>query len=371
MRLRNAVAAGVTTVVGAGAAALAAGRYASRFALKPSVAGPPPQELIAVLGATADEVVLGGNPVSARPGVHGLTGRGVHATVGAVARRDGHDVTRRLLRVDHGYLDPGTFVRMTPQAYAGDPHRAHGLDFADHEIPGELGPLPAWFLPGARGTWVIAVHGAGAGREQVLPVLPLLHRFQVPVLVPAYRNDPGAPASPDRIAHLGGTEWHDLDAALGHAVDRGARRLVLYGWSTGGTMALHALARSRWRDRVSGLVLDSPVLDWQATVRAAVRAHGLPRALVPLAVRAAAGRTGRLEPGPADADLRAGPSVPTLLVHGPDDTYAPWAASRALAARRPDTVALHAVPGAAHAAMWNADPEGYEEALRRFLTPLM
>jgi pimeloyl-ACP methyl ester carboxylesterase len=63
--------------------------------------------------------------------------------------------------------------------------------------------------------------------------------------------------------------------------------------------------------------------------------------------------------------------VPTLVVHGPDDPFADWQDSRALADRHPDLIAFHAVPGAPHAAMWNADPEGYEEALRRFLTPLM
>ena len=34
-------------------------------------------------------------------------------------------------------------------------------------------------------------------------------------------------------------------------------------------------------------------------------------------------------------------------------------------------VALRTVADAPHGAMWNADPEAYEEALRRFLTPLM
>ena len=63
--------------------------------------------------------------------------------------------------------------------------------------------------------------------------------------------------------------------------------------------------------------------------------------------------------------------VPTLVLHGPDDALAPWQQSRELAARRPDLVTLHPVPRAPHAAMWNADPAGYEEALRRFLTPLM
>ncbi|MCZ4516833.1 hypothetical protein O3Q52_53790, partial [Streptomyces sp. ActVer] len=60
-----------------------------------------------------------------------------------------------------------------------------------------------------------------------------------------------------------------------------------------------------------------------------------------------------------------------LVLHGPDDTVAPWGPSRRLAQARPDLVTLHTVRGAPHGAMWNADPAGYQEALRRFLTPLM
>lgn len=370
MRLRHAVAAAATTAVGAGTAALAVGRYGSGFALKPTVAGPAPEGLITVHSATSDRVVLTLSPASARPGVHGLTGRGVHATVGAVTARTAHSVTRALLRVDQGFLDPGGAVRMTAQAYCGDPRTARGLDFEDREIPGELGPLPAWFLPGDRRTWLIAVHGVGATREQMLPVLPALHRFRLQLLVPAYRNDPGAPASPDRIGHLGHTEWHDLDAAMRYAVGQGATRMVLYGWSSGATMALLAQRGSPVGRKVTGLVLDSPVLDWRATVKAAVRAHGLPRALIPLAIRAAEGRTG-VHTAHHTTPVAGPLTVPTLVVHGPDDTFASWPASRALADRQPGMVALHTVSGARHAAMWNADPDEYEETLRRFLTPLM
>lgn len=383
MRLRYAVAAAATTVVGAGAAALAAGRYGSGFALKPSVAGPAPESLITVHSVTPDEVVLSRTAASERPGVYGLTGAGVHATVGpvvAVGER-GHSVTRTLTRVDKGSLAAGAFVRMTPQAYTGDPRTARGLDFGEVPVTGELGPMPAWYLPGDRSTWVIAVHGVGATREQVLPVLPALHRFRLPVLVPSYRNDPGAPASPDGIGHLGATEWRDLDAAMRYAVERGASGLVLYGWSSGAAMALRSLHGSSVAGKVVGLVLDSPVLDWRSTVTAAVRSRGLPRLLTPLAVRAAEGRTGlhgTRPAGPAaesagsvESAVPDGLDVPTLIVHGPDDTFAPWSASRALADRYPGKVTLRAVPGAAHTAMWNAGPELYEETLRRFLTPLM
>ncbi len=377
MRFRHAVAVAATTVVSAGAAALAAGRYGSRFALNPGVAGPPPGGAVTVHSVTPHEVVLTRTTESGRPGVYGLSGPGVHATVGRVLRTDGRSVTRELLGTGKGTVDAGAFVRLTPQAYAGDPRTACGLEFHDVEVEGELGPMPAWYVPGARSIWVIAVHGVGATREQALAVLPALHRFRLPVLVPTYRNDAGAPASPDRIGHLGATEWRDLDAAMRHAVAHGATALVLYGWSTGAAMALRALRRSPSADKVAGLVLDSPVLDWRATVTAAVRARGLPAAVTPLAVRAAQGRTGAQGPRSAEETAEteaggpAGLDVPTLIVHGPDDTFAPWSASRALAARYPGKASLHTVPGAAHTAMWNADPAAYEETLRRFLTPLM
>jgi pimeloyl-ACP methyl ester carboxylesterase len=113
------------------------------------------------------------------------------------------------------------------------------------------------------------------------------------------------------------------------------------------------------------------VLDWRSTVRAAAEWHGLPAPLMPLAVRAAQGRTGLHANGVAAAAEPHRITVPTLLFHGPDDTLTPFAASRQLAASRPELVTLHTVPGAPHAAMWNAAPEPYEELLRRFLTPLM
>jgi uncharacterized protein len=374
MRLRTTAALTASAFSAGAAAVVTAGRYVSELALRPSPGGLGRDRLTVhamTRSATGDEVVLTRALASVRPGVHGLAGDGVHATAGPVLSVAADTVTRRLERVWTGRLEPGTQVAMTPQAYVGDPGSVFGLAHENVRISGELGPLPAWFVPGARDVWVITAHGLDTTREHALNILPALHRMRLPVLDITYRNDSGAPASPDGMGHLGDTEWRDLDAAMRYAARCGARRLVLYGWSTGAAMALRAAAHSPERDRVGGLVLDSPVLHWQSTVRALAASRGVPAPLLPLGVRAAEGRTGLpAERTAAAADPERLP-VPALIFHGPGDTLAPWAASRRLADNRPDLVTLHTVQDAPHAAMWNADPDAYEETLRRFLTPLL
>ncbi|MFJ8540182.1 alpha/beta hydrolase [Streptomyces sp. NPDC093591] len=375
MRTVKTTAAAVTVALAAGAASVAAGRFASGAALKAPPGRPLPTEPRLTVHATAaGQIALTRDLASLRPGTYGLSGDGSHAVVGPVLAAANHSadtVVRRLERVTHGTLRPGDSVWLTPNVHVGNPSAALGLDHADVDIPGELGSLPAWFVPGARDTWIIAVHGLGTTREHAMNVMEFLNGRHFPVLALAYRGDLGAPRPPDGLNHLGETEWRDLDAAMRYAVRYGAKQLVLLGWSTGATMALRAAAHSGLRDHVSGLVLDSPVLSWEATLRALATARHTPSALLPLAVRAAQGRTGLNTGRGTDTGAPDRLTVPTLIFHGPDDRVAPWALSRRLADAHPNLVALNTVKNAPHAAMWNADPESYEESLRRFITPLM
>lgn len=378
MGVRTTAAVTATAaLLGAGAAAVAAGRYAGDFALRSGnpplpagFTGPP----VTVHGVTRDEIALTRSLATVRPGIYGLTGPGCHAVVGSPVEegpRQADTVVRRLERVTRGELRAGAQLWLTPQLYAGDPLGALGLDYSDVEIGGELGSLPAWFVPGARDTWVIALHGLGAGREHPLNVLPYLHRLRFPVLVPGHRADPASVRRGGAGPGFEERAWHDADAALRCALRYGARQVVLYGWSAGGAMALRTALRSPLRGSVAGVVADSPVLDWPVTVEALAAHRGVPRPLRPLAVRAVLGQD-RLGPDPAvPPPGGAGTLPPTLILHGPDDTVAPWRTSRELAARHPEHVVLHPVGRAQHAAMWNADPQSCEEALRRFLTPLM
>lgn len=61
-------------------------------------------------------------------------------------------------------------------------------------------------------------------------------------------------------------------------------------------------------------------------------------------------------------------SLPILILHSDDDGYVPSAASRALAAARPDIVTLESFNTARHTKLWNYDPERWNSAIRRWLT---
>ncbi|MBD0671939.1 alpha/beta hydrolase family protein [Streptomyces sp. CBMA156] len=363
--------AAVVAAAAVGAAVLVVGRRASERMVRPATAvqesGP-----VVVRSLAPGRVTFSRGPESLRPGRWAVEwADGGHAVVEEVLHRDEQSVTRRLVRADLGTLTPGTEVRFTPRVHLGDPTEALGLAFTDTTADGELGALPAWRLDGRRGTWVILVHGPESDRGQTLPVLPVLDRLRLPVLAVTYRGDQGAPASPDGLSHFGETEWRDIESAVRLALDNGAGKVILYGWSLGATMVLQTAARSAWSYAIRGLILDSPVLDLPASARRDAARAGFRGVAAELGALAAEGRTGvdladfsRIAEG---TDLR----VPTLLLHSPADPIAPFRTAEKLAAAHPDVVSLRAFPGAGHATLWNASPDHYTELLRRWLTPLL
>lgn len=356
--------------------------YASRLTDPPAdlaVAEPEPIDLVEVVAVHDDTVVLRG-PDADRAGVWGLDQQhllpstlGDDARTGGYARvgevldtTDDGEVTRTVEHVHPG-LAPGT-ARL--DGYAWPPDGAT-LDPPAHEVTyaSGVGPAPAWYVPGTSATWVIAVHGRAAWRHEGFRLAGTFARRGHPVLMISYRNDRDAPRSPDNRSHLGHTEWHDVEAAIDHAVAHGARDVVLVGYSMGGACVVQCLRRSDRAHRVRALVLEAPVLDWGPVVRRAALDRGLPRlvlpALLPTAMLLARARVGidfsALRSDPAALD------VPTLLVHGDADPVVPIELSDALAAARPDVVTALRVPGAGHVRAWNVAPDHVEMAVRGFL----
>jgi hypothetical protein len=311
-------------------------------------------------------IVLARSDETERLGVYGLEWQGGRAVIGAITSEGEDTVTRRLRAVD-GYLAPGMKVALDADVYAGDPTAALGLPSSTVAIPGELGPMPAWLVPAHSHIWAIVVHGINGTPQTGLRVVPALHRAGLPTLLISYREDLGAPPSPDGFHHMGLTEWRDLGAAARYALAHGARRLVLVGYSMGGAIVTQFMQRSPLAPRVAGLVLDAPVLDWKDVLSYNATEMGFP-SLVAVPLEWAIGA--RIDADWDSLDAIQHPQdlqLPILLFHGTADDTVPIADSDDFAAQLSRWVTYFRVPEAGHTEAWNADPPLYERRVGDFL----
>lgn len=320
-----------------------------------------------------NRVTLDRDPMSERPIVLGLTWAGGYAVLSSAVTVEGDSVERTVTSVVRGRLEPGLAVAVDEYMHDGDPKTARGLDFEAVTIRGDLGELPAWLIPPTAGqptnTWVIAVHGRQVTRAETLRVLPTIAATGMAALVLSYRNDEGAPASPDGYYHLGDTEWRDVAAAVRYAHANGASGVVLYGWSMGGAISMTALRRMPPSDAalIRGLVLDSPIMDWDAVLDLQGRNRGLPGFVTWTAGRFAEWRA-NLDFADFDQRVYAPQlTVPALIFVDESDTMVPLRPAQQFAAARPDLVTLVTTCGAGHVSSWNANPAAYEAALSGFL----
>ncbi|MFL5873253.1 MAG: alpha/beta hydrolase family protein [Solirubrobacterales bacterium] len=366
-RRRWALVAGASVaVVAVVVGALAAWHFSSAVLVPDHSPWPAETEVEAL---PAGRIVLESTEESRRPGVYGIEWQGGRAIVGPIVGEDDDSVTRRLREVD-GYLAPEMDVAFNPAVWAGDPSADFGLPSQTVSVPGELGAMPAWFVPARGRTWAIVVHGINSTPETGLRVVPALHRAGLPSLLITYREDLGAPSSPDGFHHMGLTEWRDLGAAARYALAHGARRLVLVGYSMGGAIVSQFMERSPLAPKVAGLVLDAPVLDWQAVLSFNATQMGFPSFLAK-PVEWAIGA--RIDADWEGLDAIAHPEdfqLPILLFHGEDDDVVPISTSDDFAAELPREVTYFRVPDAGHTEAWNVDPRHYERRLNTFLRRL-
>lgn len=366
---RVTTAAAVTGAVGGALAGTALGigwRY-STVLTDPRTRALLPERVL----PCADErlVALARTRVSEQPGVWGLRWDGGLAEIGPVRHAD----RRRVVREHNGGPRPPVGPAVLDAGPFDPDPSARGLAFDDVAVDTPLGPAPAWEIaPAGPGTgdWAVAVHGRNSSRREALRILPALHRIGLHQLVISYRNDGTAPPGPDGLGHLGDTEWADLEAAVGYACDRGARRIVLVGWSMGAAVGGAFLDRSPLAGRVVAVVWDAPLLNWRSTLRRQAANRGFPPPLAGLAAGFTSRRIG------IDFDrfdlIRRPPAVrpPTLVLHSDADSAVPVTDSRALAAAAPGNgwpVRYREVAGVEHTGSWNADPQAYELAVTGFL----
>lgn len=376
------------TALATASATLLAAAYFARRVVVPSTTRREDLGVRRVFSAEdgALHIELPRTPLTTAPGRYSLwfaSGKG-HACIGGVVDEDTRagTVTRLVERVDSGNLHEARAGIWSGYAYSKPEQLC--LPFEHVMVQVGDGIAPAWKFPPATAgpaasTWAIHVHGLGGKRAGALRGVPVANHLGLTSLVVSFRNDGDAPPSNDARYSLGQNEWLDLEEAIQFAMDHGAERLVLFGWSLGGSMAIRAADLSVHSDRVGGLVLIAPVLDWTVTLTSNGSSSGLPGPVTRLGLRMLGSEAGRWVTGlkqPIDlstlnwvaraTDLK----TPTLILHGARDKSTPVAVSERLAELRPDLVQLvrFDVPG--HSLEWNGDTEKWEASVSKFLKSL-
>lgn len=383
---------------------------------------------------SGDTVTLSVTPDTVAPGRYGLWFPGGHLRLGAVVDSSAQRVVRSVECVDWGTPRPGP-ARWNGWYYSRDPRADLGAPYENVEVLSDVGALPAWLIRpddsirpddvrraagqvrsdaaargdrlgsvwrsdaaghadrrgsvgrpgraraagsnGRSGRWAVLIHGRGGERPECLRAVPVLRRCGVTSLIPSYRNDVGAPPSPDGRYNLGLSEWRDVEACVRYALAAGARDVLLLGWSMGGAAALQMLDRSPLAEAVTAVVLDSPVIDWGHVIRHQAAAYRVPRLAAVSVTHLVGQRWARrlvgvhqpLDVAKTNWELRAGElRHPMVLMHSEGDDMVPIGPSAALAAARPDLVVWERWTQARHTQLWNVDPDRWERAVTALLT---
>lgn len=288
-------------------------------------------------------------------------------------------IARRVTNASPGFSPAAGERASWSGIYFASPADA-GLRAREVTFDTAVGSAPAWLVEGegegAKSTWAIHIHGLGSTRAGTLRGAKVAATLGYTSLVISYRNDGEGPTVGSGRSALGFTEAEDAEAAVRYAVQHGAQRIILFGWSMGAAIALQLVGRARFHGVVVGVVLESPVLDWVTTIRANCVRSGLPAATGILATPWLSLRPlSRLISLPTNIPLQeldwvaraAELSVPTLIIHGPRDDSAPFWVSQELRDLRPDLVEL-ATFEAGHTLSWNSDPERWRSTVITWLS---
>jgi len=336
-----------------------------------------PNYVVDITAVGAAEVTLDSRDDNrvARVGTYGMAWDGGYGILGDILGEDGTDVTRVLTVVLGDPPAAGQRGDVDSRLYSGAPL---GGPVEDVTFDGELGVHEAWFIPGASERWIIFVHGNAMTRADGIRMFDAAAAAEMPMLIITYRNDEGAPEAEDDLLTYGKEEWRDVESAVQYALDEGAGSVVLMGVSVGGGVVTAFLLESALAEHVSGVILDSPMLDFEAAVEYQAGDEKLPLVGLPLPgtlIRAAEWFTARRYGVDWDyldyLDRADELEDPMLLFHGTEDDVVPLATSEELAERRPDLVReFVVVEGAGHVESWNVDPDGYLEHVVAFLDSL-
>lgn len=316
----------------------------------------------AVFRADAGTVVLPRMDATVQPRTFGLRlGRRLFR-VQEIVRVDAAVVERRVERCDldgaaEVYFVGDVFGRESPLArsaiaYSGE---VEGISFVHWDLMPETAT--------ERDLWFIHVHGMGAAPSSTLRSVESVREAGNPSTIVSLE----ASADIDKRGRGMAVEHvRRVVAAIDHAIQQGAKRVVMVGWSYGARLVLDAADR---QPAVAGVVLISPMFDLLDVLRLVATRQRLPKPLIaaaatvlstPVVCRLA----GIDRPIGDGLDLASAPRA--LIFHSRGDATVPIEITRSAVAAFGE-VDLVEFPPSPHTLEWNRDPELFGRSILAWL----
>jgi fermentation-respiration switch protein FrsA (DUF1100 family) len=225
-----------------------------------------------------------------------------------------------------------------------------GLAYQDIDlVTDDKVKLHGWWIPceGARGTLLI-FHGNAGNVGDRVPWIEMLHNLGVHVFIIDYRGYGKSEGDPFEEGL-----YRDARAAYNWWAKRyGDEKLILFGESLGGAVAVHLAARVS----PAGLILQSTFTS----------ARDMAKNLFPLGLLFP---LARVQFNSAEEIARV--SCPKLIVHGTRDEIVPFRLGESLYELAPPPKSFYAVPEAGHNDLpWVAGAE-YGRRLKAFLSGII
>lgn len=337
--IRSITIATGATIASLVAVNLAVGGYVARRVIAPRSSKPAVP--VRIVG---DTVVIPSSEDAVQPGRYGIwLSNGAHVVVGDVVRSENGQVTRALVSRTNSAGDESTTGIWSSQYIPSPDQVGTSITVA---VPLTLGDsAEAWQIrpdTAVDGRWTIHIHGLRSSRFGALRSTPATVDAGWTSLVVSYAGDDERLPAEGRPSSLGTSEWVDVEDALLYAVSQGAKEIVLVAWSMGATIALLALEDSSVKDRVVGLILVAPAVQWSRVVANATSAAHLPSTVAAAALHVLGSSLGAKAlhlAEPVDArslnwiDGRRGRvTLPTLILHSRYDPVVPFSGSADFAA---------------------------------------
>lgn len=262
---------------------------------------------------------------------------------------------------------------------SSNPKAAIGLDYEDIVFPSHSGntTVSGWFIPAGSelaggeqsARTVVFSHGYGANREEtwvpMYDLSKLLHGLGYNVLLFDY----GYASKEYKAPATGGLEEsQQLLAAIDYAQSRGAEDIVVWGFSMGAGTALQTALQT---DAIDAMILDSmfipspeALFDNLNQFITLPKFPSLPliESLIPLWTGSSFGSI------PADEVMTKDFNIPIFIIHGTNDSKAPYETAEIVAAEQGNPLSRSwIVADGQHEMLFQVHPREYIQRAALFL----